>query len=128
MGATKNRTQNATQSPPANPSAIRHERPGRVAGKVALITGGTGGIGRAIALRLGQEGARLALTDINPEYSAAVLASLNSQGIEAAFFEHDVRDEASWQTVVAQAVAHFGRLDVLVNNAGIGLPPPESSR
>lgn len=102
------------------------ERPGRVAGKVALVTGGTGGIGLAIAMRLGQEGARLVLTDINPEQGLVAVQSLAAQGIEAIFLQHDVRDETSWKMVVQQACARFSQLHVLVNNAGIALPPPES--
>ena len=102
------------------------QRPGRVAGKVALITGGTGGIGMAIAMRLGQEGARLVLTDINPEHGLASVQMLAASGIEAIFLQHDVRDESSWKQVVEQACARFGCLHVLVNNAGIALPPPES--
>lgn len=99
---------------------------GRVAGKVALSTGGTGGIGMAIALRLGQQGASVVLTDINAQHGARSVVALQAQGITAAFFEHDVREEASWQKVVAATCERFGRLDVLVNNAGIALPPPES--
>lgn len=101
-------------------------RPGRVVGKVALVTGGTGGIGQAIALRLGQEGAHVALTDIEPAQGAAVVEVLRAQGVKAAFFFHDVREEASWKTVVEAVIDRFGRLDILVNNAGIALPPPES--
>ena len=99
---------------------------GRVAGKVVLVTGGTGGIGEAIGLRLGQQGARIVLTDINAEHGAKAVETLGAQGIEAAFFEHDVREESSWKRVVAAALERFGKLDVLVNNAGIALPPPES--
>ena len=101
-------------------------RAGRVQDKVVLVTGGTGGIGQAIALRLGEEGARIVLTDIDASHSAAVLARLAEAGIPAQFVQHDVRDEASWQAAVAQTLGHFGRLDVLVNNAGVAGPPPET--
>lgn len=104
--------------------AVQHG--GRVAGKVALVTGGTGGIGQAIALRLGQQGAKVVLTDINAEHSQTALDNLAAHGIPAAFFLHDVADEGQWQSVIAQAIQRFGTLDVLVNNAGIALPPPES--
>ena len=112
--------------PPKHSQQPAVSRPGRVAGKVALITGGTGGIGRAIALRLGEEGARVVLTDIDPAQGAGAVAQLEAAGIEAAFVTHDVREEPSWKAAVAVALARFGRLDVLVNNAGIALPPPES--
>jgi NAD(P)-dependent dehydrogenase (short-subunit alcohol dehydrogenase family) len=98
---------------------------GRVQGKVALITGGTGAIGQAIALRLGQEGAQVVLTDIDPSQSAETLEVLAAAGVQAIFAEHDVRDETSWQSVVAQAKQAFGSFDILVNNAGIAGPPPD---
>lgn len=101
-------------------------RSGRVQDKVALVTGGTGGIGQAIALRLGEEGARVVLSDIDPALADAALAKLTAAGIDARFVQHDVRDEASWQAAVAQTLEHFGRLDVLVNNAGVAGPPPDS--
>jgi 3(or 17)beta-hydroxysteroid dehydrogenase len=98
-------------------------RRGRVEGKVALVTGGNGGIGQKIALRLGEEGARVVLGDLDE--SAEVLEWLAGKGVEAMAVTLDVRDEASWQQAVAQTLARFGTLDVLVNNAGIALPPPD---
>lgn len=98
-------------------------RRGRVEGKVALVTGGNGGIGQAIALRLGEEGARVVLSDL--DVSADLLEGLAKRGIEAMAVTLDVRDESSWQQAVAQTLARFGALDILVNNAGIALPPPD---
>ena len=88
-------------------------RPGRLEGKVALITGAASGIGRACAEMFGAEGAELALTDIN----LAGLADFAQQG--RVTLEQDVTDEARWREVVDAVVAKFGRVDVLVNNAGI---------
>jgi 3(or 17)beta-hydroxysteroid dehydrogenase len=87
----------------------------RVAGKVALITGGASGLGAADARLLAAEGAQVVITDLQADLGRAVAASIPG----ALFLEHDVRDEAQWRAVVEQTVAHFGRLDVLVNNAGL---------
>lgn len=108
------------------PSTGMRSARGRVAGKVALITGGTGGIGQAIALRLGEEGARIVLTDIDSSHGQEAIDALSARGVEAMFLAHDVRDEASWKAVIEHTRQRFGRLDVLVNNAGIALPPPEA--
>ncbi len=99
--------------------------PGRVQGKVAFVTGGAGGIGQAIALRLGQQGASVVLSDLDPAAGEAAAQALRDQGIPALFVQHDVRDEAAWAAAVALACSHFGKLDILVNNAGIALPPPD---
>ncbi len=101
-------------------------RIGRVQGKVVLITGALGGIGAAIALRLGQDGAAVVLSDVGFAHADAALKILHDQGIPAAFFQLDVRLETSWRDVLAQTVKRFGKIDVLVNNAGIALPPPPS--
>jgi 3(or 17)beta-hydroxysteroid dehydrogenase len=85
-------------------------------GKVALITGAGGGIGAATARLFAREGARVVLTDIN---EAAVLAVARDIGPAALGLPHDVTDEASWQQVIEHTLATQGRLDVLVNNAGI---------
>jgi len=88
---------------------------GRLSGKVALITGGASGLGAADARRLAEEGAQVAITDVQVSLGREIAASIPG----ALFIEHDVRDEVHWQRVVAQVVSHFGRLDVLVNNAGL---------
>ncbi len=88
---------------------------GRVAGKVALITGGASGLGAEDARVLAREGAQVVITDVDEALGPSVAADIPG----ALFLAHDVRDEARWQAVVAATIAHFGRLDVLVNNAGL---------
>ena len=87
-----------------------------LAGRVALVTGGNSGIGRAIALAFRQAGARVAIGGRRAERNAAVAAELGS---DAAAFELDVRDESSVERTVAAVASRFGRLDILVNNAGV---------
>jgi NAD(P)-dependent dehydrogenase (short-subunit alcohol dehydrogenase family) len=93
----------------------------RVEGKVALVTGAANGIGRSAALVLAREGAKIAATDLQDEKGASLLRELSAMGCECEYYHHDVTREEDWQSVVAQTRARFGRLDVLVNNAGIGL-------
>jgi len=88
---------------------------GRVAGKVALITGGASGLGAADARMLASEGAKIVITDVQEALGRETAASIPG----ALFLPHDVRDEGQWQNVVAQTVAAFGGLDILVNNAGL---------
>jgi len=92
---------------------------GRVSGKVVFITGAASGMGRAHALRLASEGASVAITDRNETGLAETLAAVQARGAEAAAWPHDVTDEAAWERVVDAACARFGRIDVLVNNAGV---------
>jgi NAD(P)-dependent dehydrogenase (short-subunit alcohol dehydrogenase family) len=93
----------------------------RVKGKVALVTGGASGIGRASALLLAKEGAAVAVTDIQDDAGKDVVHQIKSAGGAAIYIRHDVADERQWESVVAQVKDRFGRLDILVNNAGIAI-------
>ncbi|CAN5922374.1 hypothetical protein BH23ACT10_BH23ACT10_11450 [soil metagenome] len=88
--------------------------------KVAIVTGGASGIGRAAVHRLSAEGASVVVTDIADEAGGRVVAEIDDQGGSAVFVHHDVASEDDWTTVIEQTLAQFDRLDVLVNNAGVG--------
>ena len=90
----------------------------RVAGKVALITGAASGIGAACARRLAAEGATVVVTDRNHEGGARVAAELGAPHVVRGL---DVTDAEAWQRVVDDTVAEQGRLDILVNSAGLGV-------
>lgn len=87
--------------------------------RVALITGGARGLGRASALRIAAEGRDIALMDLADEAGAAVVREIEALGQAALYLHTDVTDETAVQRAVAQAVTHFGRLDILVCCAGI---------
>ncbi len=91
---------------------------GRVAGKVALVTGGASGLGRESAILFAREGAKVAITDINDEAGRAVADEI---GEAAIFVPHDVTSEQQWIEVIETTVTRFGGLNILVNSAGIGL-------
>ncbi|WP_448508130.1 SDR family NAD(P)-dependent oxidoreductase [Immundisolibacter sp.] len=91
----------------------------RVSGKVVFITGAASGMGRAHALRLASEGATVAITDRDEKGLAETLAAVRAKGAQAAAWAHDVTDEAAWERLVNEACGRFGRIDVLVNNAGV---------
>ena len=91
----------------------------RLRDRVCAVTGGAYGIGRATCVRLAQEGARVAVLDIADEAGRAVRDELTADGAEAEYWHLDVTDEAAVQEVLTSVADRFGRLDVLVNNAGI---------
>lgn len=100
------------------------ERKGRVEGKLALVTGAAQGLGRAHCRRLAEEGAKVLCTDINGEGAEETAALINETlGNGTAFsIQHDVTDPNAWEAAVAAAKERMGGLNVLVNNAGIGVP------
>ena len=93
---------------------------GRLQGKVALITGGAMGIGRACAELFAAEGAAVAVTDRDTVVGRAVVDALTARGDRAIFIEHDVSREADWQRAIDVTVRMLRTLDILVNNAGVG--------
>lgn len=93
---------------------------GRLARKVALITGAASGIGLATARRFAAEGAEVALADRNADGLAAIEAELRSGGSNPLAITMDVTQEADWSRAIEAVTAHFGCLDILVNNAGFG--------
>jgi 3(or 17)beta-hydroxysteroid dehydrogenase len=91
----------------------------RVKGKVAIITGAAGGLGKAQALLLAKEGAKVVVTDIIETEGKKVVEEIRREGGEAIFIRHDVTIEQGWREVIEKTLSEFGRLDVLVNNAGV---------
>ena len=88
--------------------------------KVVFITGGASGLGRAAAVAAATEGAKVVIADLPRSDHAAALAEVQAAGAEARFVPLDVTDSANIQQAIAATVAQFGRLDVALNNAGIG--------
>ena len=95
-----------------------------LSGKVVIVTGGDGGIGLGMARGLARAGASLVVAARSPEKSAVAVAELQALGAQAIAIETDVSSEGSITALMEQAVAHFGRLDVLVNNAGTNVRLP----
>lgn len=94
-------------------------KPGAVSGKVVIVTGGAAGMGRATALALATEGAQVVVADISPEAGAAVVDEIAAGDGEASFVRTDVSRAEDVETLVAQTVDRYGRLDCAVNNAAI---------
>jgi 3-oxoacyl-[acyl-carrier protein] reductase len=93
---------------------------GRIAGRVAIITGSTSGIGRASAELFAREGARVVVNGRRAELGAQVVAGIRAAGGEAVFYHADITERGSIEQLVAFAVATYGRLDILMNNAWSG--------
>ena len=92
----------------------------RLQGKIALVTGASRGIGRAIALRLAQEGADIAINFKTDQHRAeAVAQEIRASGPRALVFQADVRSDKAVRWMAERVEQFFGRIDILVNNAGI---------
>lgn len=87
--------------------------PGRLQGRVAIVTGGASGFGKAIATTFRKEGADVIITDLSEDTGNAV-----AQEIGAHFTRADVTARADWEKVLKQSLDHFGKLDIVINNAG----------
>jgi NAD(P)-dependent dehydrogenase (short-subunit alcohol dehydrogenase family) len=94
---------------------------GQVDGKIAIVTGGGSGIGAACAETLAREGATVVVSDIDEPRGNALVSAIGAVGGKAVCLPHDVTDEGRWQEIVAEIDRRYGRLDVLVANAGIGI-------
>jgi NAD(P)-dependent dehydrogenase (short-subunit alcohol dehydrogenase family) len=92
----------------------------RLEGRVAMVTGGASGIGRATVYRLSEEGARVLLTDIQDAAGEEIVRHLKELGREAMYLHHDVTSQADWEHAVEHVMTEYGGLDILFNNAGGG--------
>ncbi|GAA4012766.1 SDR family NAD(P)-dependent oxidoreductase [Streptomyces plumbiresistens] len=91
----------------------------RLKGHTAVVTGGGGALGAAMADRLSAEGAAVAVSDLDPGRAKAVADAVLAAGGRALAIEHDVTDRSSWQAALDAAEAEFGHVDIVVNNAGV---------
>lgn len=92
----------------------------RLGGKIAIVTGSSSGIGKAIALTFGAEGAKVVVAARRKQLCEQVAAQIQQRGGEALSVQTDVTDEEQVERLIATTVRQYGRLDILVNNAGIG--------
>lgn len=91
----------------------------RLQNKTAVITGGANGIGAVAATLFGQQGAQIAILDFNEQAGEVKAQELRDTGVDAAFFKVDVSDNNHVKEVAGQVVEKFGKVDILINNAGI---------
>jgi 3-oxoacyl-[acyl-carrier protein] reductase len=96
----------------------------KLAGKVAIVTGASKGIGKGIAIRYAQEGASVVLASRSMDLLSSIAEQIGKEGGKALAVEVDVRKYESIENMVNKTVEHFGRLDILVNNAGVGMAVP----
>lgn len=93
----------------------------RLQNKIALVTGGALGLGRAQALLMASEGAKIVVTDVKEADGRDVIEEIKAGNGKAIFLKHDVSDEKNWETVMGQAVEKYGKIDIIVNNAGVAI-------
>ena len=93
----------------------------RLKGKVALITGGARGQGAAEAKLFAKEGAKVVITDILDNEGKKTEAEITETGGKCLYMHHDVTNSKDWETIVSKTVEHFGKIDILLNNAGIAV-------
>jgi len=91
----------------------------RLENKVAIVTGAAGGIGAAVAKLFAKQGAKVIATDMNEEKLKVWVVAARAEGLDIEFMKHNVTNESEWKKVADKAIALHGRIDVLVNNAGV---------
>jgi meso-butanediol dehydrogenase/(S,S)-butanediol dehydrogenase/diacetyl reductase len=96
----------------------------RFQGKIAVVTGAGRGIGRAIAMRLAEDGANIAVCDIDSDTAAETAARIKERGVKAIGLQLDVRDREGIEEMIRRVVNTWGRIDILINNAGITISKP----
>jgi 3-oxoacyl-[acyl-carrier protein] reductase len=99
----------------------------RLEGRIVIVTGGSSGFGRAIAVRSAREGAHLVIADLDEPGGTETVALVRAAGTDAELVVGDIATEAGARCVIERALARFGTIDVLVNNAGVAPPEPVDS-